>query len=80
MEEEDEVKAGKSIAWSDVSEIYDTLTLTQGLFGAAYSLADKLIPNVDDRRPIDAAIYALEEKVESAETKLNELMDRLKPS
>jgi hypothetical protein len=72
-------EGSKPIAWTDVAAVYDTLTLTQGLFGAVYSLAEK-ISRVDDRHPIDAAVYAIEAKAERAVAQLEELIGRLKPS
>jgi hypothetical protein len=63
-----EVESGpiKSV---DVARVYDTLIFTKGLFEAAYVVAEKRL-ELPLRNALDAAIYAIEEKVEEAEKKL----------
>jgi len=63
------------IASVDVARVYDTLTLTKGLFEAAYVVAENRLELLQ-RSALDAAIYAIEEKVTEAEEKLNALIGR----
>lgn len=62
------------IASADVASVYDTLTLTKGLFEAAYIIAENRMPELLVRQAMDAAIYAIEEKVEAAEKKIEALL------
>jgi hypothetical protein len=64
------------ITRSELMEIYDTLTLTQGLFDAATTIAEHHIP-LDQRGAMDMMIYAIEEKVSEAEKKVQQLIERL---
>jgi hypothetical protein len=57
--------------------VYDTLTLTKGLFEAASDVSDKRIP-LEHRGAMDAAIYALQEKVSEAEDRLMDIVEELK--
>jgi hypothetical protein len=61
----------------DLLRVYDTLTLTKGLFEAAEDVSDARIA-LDQRGAMDAALYALREKVSDAETEFTDLVQRMK--
>jgi hypothetical protein len=77
---EPDAEASGHLSRRDVAAVYDTLTLTKGLFEATFSVAQSRVPNLGERQAIDAGLYAIEEKVLAAEAQLRGLMERLKPS
>jgi hypothetical protein len=60
---------------AEVVRVYDTLTLTKGLFEAAYVIAENRL-ELAPRQALDAAIYAIEEKVHEAENAIDALLGR----
>ncbi len=74
--EKAEEPQGKAvIAAAEVARVYDTLTLTKGLFEATYVIAENRF-ELSQRSPLESAIYAIEEKVTEAEEKIDALLKR----